>query len=144
MTRIKVFKISTPFSKLFIIFGCIFFVFGILLIINALSSGFDTQLLSGDWNSVIYTLQGILFISIGAFSLLNRKYFIEWDDNELRFLMPDTKKIEVIKFDEVISVRIRLFEIELTLHDRTRTLDLNNLQFEDLRKIKAKFENFNR
>jgi hypothetical protein len=77
---------------------------------------------------------------MGAMALMNRKYFIEWDDCELRFLLPDSKKIEVIKFKDIISFRIKLFEIELTLHGGTRTLDLNNLQFEDLKKIKNKFE----
>jgi hypothetical protein len=35
-------------------------------------------------------------------------------------------------------------EIELKLSDKTRTLDLNNLQFEDLKKSKEKFEDIKR
>ena len=77
---------------------------------------------------------------MGAGNLSVRRYYIEWDDNELKFLLPDTKKLETIKLGDIISVKIRLFEIELKLPDKTRTLDLNNLQFEDLKKIKEKFE----
>ena len=144
MTRIKVFKTSTVFARFFIIFGSFFSILGIVLIVKASSSGFNFQFPSGDWNSVIYTLQGFLFIIMGTANLINNKYYIEWDDTELSFLLPDTKKMEKIQFSDIISVDIRLFEIQLNIPDKTRILDLNNLQFEDLRKIKEKFEAINK
>ena len=54
--------------------------------------------------------------------------------------MPDTKKVESVPFSEIISVNIKLFEIEITLKDSIRTLNLDNLEFEDLKKVKKKFE----
>lgn len=144
MTRINVFKSSKLFSRLFIILGCIFAILGILLFIKAISNGFDTHFPSGDWNSLTFMIQGLLFIMMGVWNLLVKKYFIEWNEDELRIFLPDTKKVEIIKLSEIVSVNIRLFEIQLNLHDRIRTLDLNNLQFEDLRKIKEHFESFNK
>lgn len=144
MNRINVFKTSTVFSKFFIVFGAIFTTLGLLLLIKALSGGFNTRFPSGDWNSVLFIIQGLLFILMGAGNLSVRKYYIEWDDNELRFLLPDTRKVETIKIIDIVSVTNRLFEIELELPDKTRTLDLNNLQFEDLRMIKEKFEKIKR
>lgn len=140
MTRINVFKTSTSLSKFFIVFGAIFTTLGIALLIKAIINGFDTRFLEGNWNSVLFTFQGLLFILMGVGNLSVRKYYIEWDENELKFFLPDTKIVETIKLSDIISVSIRLFEIELTLSDRTRTLDLSNLQFEDLKKIKEKFE----
>lgn len=125
-------------------FGAIFTILGILLLIKALTNGFNTSFPSGDWNSVIFIIQGVLFIIMGAGNLSVRKYYIEWDDNELKFLLPDAKKLEVIKLGDIISVTIRLFEIELKLYDKTRTLDLSNMQFEDLKLIKEKFEEISR
>jgi hypothetical protein len=61
---------------------------------------------------------------MGAGNLSVRKYYIEWDDNELHFLLPDTKIQETIKLGDIISVAIRLFEIELKLPDKTKTLAL--------------------
>jgi hypothetical protein len=81
---------------------------------------------------------------MGAGNLYARKYYIEWDDNELKFLLPDTKKLETIKLGDIISVTVRLFEIELKLPVKSRTIDLSNLQFEDLKKIKEKFEDIKR
>ncbi len=140
MTRINVYKVPAVFSKFFIVFGIIFSIIGIILLIRAWMDGFDTQFPSGDWNSVIFIIQGILFIMMGAGYLAVRKYYIEWDDREIRFLLPDTKKPESILLDDITSVTIKLFEIVLQLKDGSRSLDLNSLQFEDLKKIKSKFE----
>jgi hypothetical protein len=144
MTRINVFRTSKLFSRLFIILGLLFSIFGILLFIKSLSDGFDTRFPSGDWNSVTFIVQGLLFGAMGFGNLMVKKYFIEWDEFELRFFLPDTKKVEIIKLSEIVSVNIRLFEIQLNLQGKTRTLDLNNLQFEDLRKIKDHFESLNK
>ena len=89
---------------------------------------------------MFFTVQGLLFVIMGYSNLKNRKYYIEWDDKELRFLLPDTKKVESVPFSEIISVNIKLFEIEITLKDSIRTLNLDNLEFEDLKKVKKKFE----
>jgi len=140
MTRIHVFKASPSFSWFILIFGSVFLVLGIILFIRALIEGFEWQFFSGDWNSVIYILQGILFLVMGLSNLLNRKFFIEWDDSEIRFLLPKKKAVETVRIPEISSVEIRLFEIQISLPDKTHLLDLNNLQFEDLRKIKEKFE----
>ena len=140
MTRIQVFKSSSSFSWFILVFGSVFLVLGIILFIRALVEGFEWQFFSGDWNSVIYILQGILFLGMGLSNLLNRKFFIEWDDSEIRFLLPKKKAVETVRIPEISSVEIRLFEIQISLPDKTHLLDLNNLQFEDLRKIKEKFE----
>lgn len=144
MERIRVSRVYPGLSKFFIIFGSIFSILGFCLLIKSLISGFNVQFPSGDWNSVTFTIQGLLFILLGYSNLKSGKYFIEWDDNELRFLLPDTKKIESIKFDQIQSISIRLFAIELKLADCTRTINLDNLQFEDLRKVKEKFEHISR
>lgn len=140
MTRINIFRSSTFLSKFFIGFGSGLSIIGILLLVKALINGFNVKLLSGDWSYVLFTVQGLLLLLVGSWNLAVRKYFIEWDDVELRFLLPDTRRLDTIKIDQIISVTIRLFEIEIKLKDKTKVLDLNNLQFEDIKKIKEKFE----
>ena len=142
LVRLSVFKTSKLFSRLFIILGCLFLIIGVFLFIKSLSTGFDTRFPSGDWNSVISFIQGLLFIAMGVGNLMVKKYFIEWDGIELRFFLPNSKKIEVIKISDIVSVNIKLFEIQLNLQDRIKTLDLSNLHFEDLKKIKEQFESF--
>jgi hypothetical protein len=95
----------------------------------------------GDWNSVLNIVQGLLFVGLGVYNFRNKKYYIEWDKEELRFVLPDSKKLEKIKFSEIQSVNMKLFEIELHLSpNRKRTLDINNLRDEDLKKVKSEFK----
>jgi hypothetical protein len=140
MDRIKVFKGKVGLAKFFVIFGIFFTLVGLTLFIMYVIAGFNFHFPSGDWNSVLFIFQGMLFIIMGGSYLKNREYFIEWDDRELRFLLPDTKVVETIKIAEIQSVNIKLFEIELKLIDGFKTLNLENLQFEDIKKIKEKFE----
>jgi hypothetical protein len=140
MERIRVFKVYKGLARAFIILGTILTILSLALFIKSLINGFNTKFPSGDWNYVTFIVQGLLFITIGYSNIKNKKYFIEWDDIELRFLLPDTKKAESILFSEIVSVNIKLFEIELKLKDSIRILNLDNLDFEDLKRIKNKFE----
>jgi hypothetical protein len=140
MERIRVFKVFKALSRFFIILGIITTILGLSLFIKSSINGFNTNFPSGDWNSVIFTVQGLLFFIMGYSNLKNNKYYIEWDDKELRFLLPDTKQVESVLFSEITSVSIKLFEIEIKHKDSIRTLNLDNLEFEDLKRVKKKFE----
>jgi hypothetical protein len=140
MERIRVFKALKGLSKFFIVFGSIITIIAFSVVIKSLVNGFNTQFPSGDWTFVFFTIQGLLFILMGYSNLKNKKYYIEWDDKELRFLLPDTKQVETVLFSEITSVNIKLFEIELKLKDSIRTLNLDNMEFEDLKRVKKKFE----
>jgi len=140
MERIKVFKGKEWLAKFFVVFGAAYTVFGLALFVNYAISGFNFHFPSGDWNSVLFFLQGILFVIIGIASLKSRKYFIEWDDKEMRFFLPGTKVIDTVIIDDIKSVNIKLFEIELELKNGPKKINLENLEFEDIRKIKGKLE----
>mgnify|MGYP000014696627 CR=1 FL=1 len=141
MEKIKVYKSGMFIAKFFLVFGIIFTLFAAAFVVKYLIAGFDTRFLEGNWSFVFFSFQGILFIIMGASALYGRKYFIEWDDNEIRYLLPGNKKPEVIRFDDIISVNIRLFQIEIMVSSGIKTIQLDNLRFEDLRKVKEIFEN---
>jgi hypothetical protein len=140
MTRIKIFKTYTVLLRGFIFFGSIYSLFGIYMLFKALRNGFSASFPSGDWNDLIFILEGLLFILMGVINLANKKYYLEWDDTELHLFLPDTKKPETIIFEEIESVNIKLFEIQLIFNDRTRIIDLNSLPAEDLKIVKNMFE----
>ena len=58
---------------------------------------------------------------------------------EIRYLLPYTKKTEVVKLDEIESVNIKLFEVELKLKNGSKIIKLDNLEFEDIKRIKERF-----
>ena len=140
MTHIQVLKYSKALSRLGLGFGSVLLIVGVVTFSKNMSSDFDTNFLSGDWNSVLNIIQGLLLTGFSINNLLNRKYFIEWDKQVLRFRLLNSKQVEVIKFSDIEKVNIKLFEIVLQLPNRKRTLDINNLKYEDLKTIKTKFE----
>jgi hypothetical protein len=140
--RIKVFKGNKALARFFVIFGVIYTIVSLILLIKYLVAGFNIRFPSGDWNSVLFTFQGILFIIMGWSFLKGRKYFIEWNEKELRYLLPGSKSIEVIIIGEIKSIEIKLFEINFEMKPGIyKKLSLDNLEFEDIRKIKEYFGN---
>jgi len=140
MTRINVFKNPTAMVRFFIIFGGLFTITGIFLLIKAFNTGFNTNFQNGDWNSVLFTFLGIIFIIRGVENLYVNKYYIAWDETELRLLLLDKKTLETIMLSDINHVNIRLFKVEFKLNDKTRFINLSNLRYKDSRKIKEKFE----
>ena len=140
MERIKVYKGKECLAKFFVVFGILYTLIALGLLIKYSIAGFDFHFPSGDWNSVFFVFQGILFIIMGYAFLNRRKYFIEWDDKEMWFFLPGTKEVDSVVIDDIKSVNIRLFEIELELKNGPRKINLENLEFEDIRKIKGKLE----
>jgi len=140
MERIKVYKGKEWLAKFFVVFGILYTLIALGLLIKYSSAGFDFHFPSGNWNFVLFFLQGILLVIMGVASLKSRKYFIEWDDKEMRFFLPGAKVVDSVIIDDIESVNIRLFEIELELKNGLKKINLENLEFEDIRKIKGKFE----
>jgi hypothetical protein len=144
MTKIKVFKVYRELAWVLIVVGSIIFFYGSVLFVKALISGFNYHFPSGDWISVFFVIQGPITFLMGYFNLRNTKYYIEWDEIEINLFLPRTKNIEKIYIRDIISVNIKLFEIEFVLAGKKRILNLEALQLEDLRKIKDKFESISR
>jgi hypothetical protein len=140
MERIRVIRISSFLTWTLLVIAVTNAVLGGIFLIKNISIYTDTDGSKGIVNAIFMILQGGIFIVWGIINLNNRKYYIEWDDTEIRLLLPDTKKTETIKFSEIQSVIIRLFEIELRLPSKSRVIDLNNLKSEDLKKVKERFE----
>jgi hypothetical protein len=94
MTHIQVYKYSKTLSRLGIGFGSVLLIFGIFSLTKRLvADDMDWNILSGDWNPILNIIQGLLFVGFGGYNLFNKKYFIAWDEDELRFKLPDTKQL---------------------------------------------------
>lgn len=123
-----------------LISGLFFFILGSSLLIKYFIFESKVETLGGISNSVIYIIQGIAFILLGYIHKRNEKYFIEWDEKELRYLLPKDKAIETITISYIKKVSIQLYEIEIELPNIKKTLCLENLLFKEISRIKEKFE----
>ena len=140
MERILVYKKQKGILLFLTICGLFFFIFGLTLLTKSLIYGFKTEIFGGNWNYVIYTIQGLVFFILGHINKRNEKYFIEWDEMTLKYLLPQNKTDETIVISDIRKVSIQLFEIKIQLLETEKILSLENVQFKELRRIKEKFE----
>ena len=135
MERLKIYKVKRGFSNFLVVFGSIFLIIGLGLIIKSVIDKTNIE-----WISITSSVQGILFIIMGYMNLRSEKYFIEWDDTQVKYLLPNTNQIESINFSEIRNVRIDLFEIHLDLGELEKTINIENLQFKHIKSLKHKFK----
>ena len=102
MERLKVYKVKRGYLNFLVVFGSIFLIIGLWLIIKSV-----IQKTNLEWNSITFSLQGIIFIIMGYMNLRSEKYFIEWDDTQVKYLLPNTNRIERINFSEIMKRKNR-------------------------------------
>jgi len=129
--------------KIILIYGVLLFIFVMGFLIYSLINDPGTKSLSGNWNYILLALQGVLFSAMGYMQLRYDRYFIEWNDSEIRYLLPKQKNIEHINIVDIDSVVIKLSEIQIHMGRETKTIPLSNLQYAELKRIKNKFEEIN-
>ena len=140
MERIQIYKRQKGLEIYVKIFVLLFIVYGMTFLIKSLMNGFKTDLYGGDWNYLFYTMLGIIFFALRYSNKRNEKFFIQWDDKEMKYLLSKDKTIETIRFEDIKKITMQLYEIKIELPSAEKTISLENVQFKDLRKIKEKFE----
>lgn len=68
------------------------------------------------------------------------KYYIEWDEEEIRYFLPKSKFSETIKLKEIISIEIGSHEIKMQFPDNDKRINLRNISYNERKRIKEKFE----
>jgi hypothetical protein len=142
MEKIYLKKSSLVFGVSAIILSAANMIFGINLLIKESNMPAGTES-DGMIHASFMILQGIIFIIWGSIYLYNRKYYISWTEKEIELLLPGAKKVEIIQVNEINSVNVRLFEVELSVSGEIRKIDLNSLNDRDLAKAKSFFGKIN-
>ncbi|NLJ38992.1 MAG: hypothetical protein GX432_09570 [Candidatus Atribacteria bacterium] len=143
MERIQIYKKQKGLEIYVKIFGLLFILFGMTFLIKSLMNGDKTDFNQGDRNYLFYiiqVIQGAALFALGYSNKKNEKLFIEWDEKEMRYLLSKNKTIEKIKFEDIRKVTIQLYEIKIELPSTEKVLNLKNIQYNELKKIKEKFE----
>ena len=142
MERINLFKIKKNFIKVFVGFGIIFILLGLIILLSALNVGFNYSFFGGYWNSIIYIVQGIIFILLGFYQLKYKNYFVEWDEKEIRYFIKGEKQIRHIEISEIKSIDIKQNKIviQISKHEEKIEIEFELVEYNTLTKIKKKFE----
>ena len=144
MERIVIYQGKKRGSKIFMIYAIIIFLIGILFLIYRLIAGFRIGFPDGDWNSVLVPVLGIFFFFSEYSKFKMKDFFIEWDDEILSYLLPNSKETVTIKLSDIKKVEIDLLDIKMQVSEKEITMSLRVLPFKELRRIKEKFEELKR
>lgn len=140
MERVKIYRIKKLGIKYFMIIGAILLVAGVILSLRFIIEGIGSQFLPLNMVYLPFTSTGFLFIILGYLALKNDKYFFEWDDVEIAYLLPKHKDVEVIKIADIKGISIKLFEITIKLADDEKKLNLENIEYAEFQTIKNALE----
>lgn len=140
MEHLNIYKANKRIAYALLTIGAIFLVTGMGTLIETKFAAFRTTFYMINWNPVIFTVQGILFSFMGYLSLRSMKYFFQWDEETLTWLLPGNRQAETVQLADIRGVSIHLFEIRLELADGEKTIHLDNVQFTEIRRIKEKLE----
>ena len=140
MEIVKVFKPKKKSFWFFMLFGSAILIFGAVGTVIAFNSGFRTPILEGDWIYLIQILQGIIFFNMGYAIMKKGRFFVGWDETEIRYLLPGCKEVVTIRIADITDISLKLFEVRIWVNDTVKNLDLKDIEYNPLRKIKDYFK----
>ncbi len=143
MERIEFYQKKKGHTKFSMISSLVVFLLSMPVLVYCLIAGFRTEFPNGDWNAVLVPVLAILFFFSGYSTLKMKQFFIEWDDEKLSYFLPKSKTTTTIKFSDIRKVTIDLLEIKIHLPEKEHSIHLGIFPFNELRRIKEKFEELN-
>ncbi|MFP4065391.1 MAG: hypothetical protein ACLFS0_07800 [Bacteroidales bacterium] len=127
--------------RFFMGMGAVLFLLGIGLFV------YDTWFIAEEkesWVKVNYitlAFQGVVAWWVGLNTIRNEKYFVEWDDEVIRWWLPRRKEIETIRIKDILSVEKKdNLMINLGLKDAQKTFSLKFFFYPERKLIVDKFE----
>jgi len=117
-------------NKVTIILSLFSFCLFLFLLVNYLKNG--------EGSSILLAILSPTLLILFAFK--NNRYFIEFQDEKLFLNIPKHKK-EIINFESIENINVKMFEVELTIKNEEKpiTLDLNNCKDDTRQVVKTKF-----
>lgn len=123
--RFQVYKTNSKGNRIWLILMLVMSIAGLLGILIILISNNPKFLKLEIFSYILLFWQGILGIFLARNNLKNLKYFVSWDDNEIQYLLPKNKEIQIIKIQDIQSVEKTNQEFRITLKDN----EIKNFSF---------------
>lgn len=135
MERIQLFHAKKLTIRFLLAGSIFFFLFGISHLIYALINGFEVGF-PGDWMSVIFIIQGILYVIWTNSEARKSRYFISWDKKVLKYLLPNNKTLVSLAISEIESVKMNGIEICIQTKEDKQKLRLEYIEWKELNGVK--------
>jgi len=136
MVRIQLYKIEKSIVRFLMWFSIVTFVLGSILFIISLKSGFRFDF-PGDWNAIIFMIQGVMFGIMAYQKWYNGKYFIELSDAYISYQVMGDKGVESIAISDIEQLKMNGIEISLLANGIERKIRLEYIEWEELNRVKT-------
>ena len=144
-TYIQVFKNRSRYSKSFLYICFVFSLVGFtgLLMTYLFKRPFIPFLNESSYFVLLFN--GVIWIFMIRDSMKKEKYFVSWNDREIKFLLPKSDKEESIITADIKSLKISRSNIEIGLkNNESRHFNLNYFFYPERQVIIDFFEEINR
>jgi len=144
MERINFSRESKTLMYLLLTVGILSLTYALFRIFRSIMNG--AGLFSGHHHIIAFVgllaqiIFGFVFILLWYTNSKYRKYYIEWDDEKMRFRLPSKPQTHTIDLKNIKSAAITSGNLELWFRDDSmESIDLKGIDFEDLQMIKNTF-----
>ncbi len=139
-TYVNVYKHSRLLMRIFLWTGVAMFIAGIsLFLIDYIFTDTDKPG-AFTWNYLALAFQGLIAWAVGYKTLANEKYFVEWDDEQIRWWLPRRNNPETINIKDIQSVEIQNLQVVVGLKQEQKSFNLKFFFFPERKMIMEKFE----
>jgi hypothetical protein len=141
MKRIQLQRFSRIKNRWFLILAIFSGLVGLVRIVLMINSG-EVFGFTKNWLIPMgHLLQALVFYFIWLSNKQNQKYFIEWDEDMVRYRLAGDPVVFEFSFGEVKSLDIKLDKVNVILSDKSnRNINFSQLDYAELSQVKAKFE----
>ncbi len=88
------------------------------------------------WMSGMIMLQGLFSLLLGYSRKKEKNLFIEWDEQEIRYLLLKDKSVQTIRVSEIKNIVQNASEIRFRLAESEKILLLEGIFYQDMKKVK--------
>jgi hypothetical protein len=112
----KLYKISKKQNTIYLVLTITMLIIGIAgFILQTVS---DIEFFMGNTTLyIMFAFQGAIGIFIARNNMKAVEYFVSWDDNEIRYQLPNTKEFESIRIEDIKSIEKASQEIQIKLNN---------------------------
>ncbi len=136
MERIQLFKFQKVSFRFLLFASVLFFLMGGVYAINAIIKGFRFDF-PGDWMSVIFIIQGVLYL-IGAWNVRRKSsYFIACNDEEFKYLIPKSKAVRSVAIADMQELKMDGIDIRFQAKETEHHIRLETIEWQELNRVKA-------
>jgi len=136
MERIQLFKFQKLNFRFLLFASVLFFLMGAVYAINATINGFRSDF-PGDWMSVIFIFQGILYLIWARDIRRKTRFFIECNEKEFKYLTAKSKSLNCIAIADMEKLKMDGIEIYIQAKGVEHLIRLEFIEWQELNRVKV-------